>query len=276
MFSRSATGSISTSPHRIDVGGQSEEHWQPPPFTPLDGFASRVVTSVRRLFDVQASSIWNDLAGELSTVRGTLLDVGCGAQPYRTLVPAGVEYIGIDRADAKGRFGYDIPDTTYFTGDRWPVDDATADTVLCTETLEHVLDPLGFLAEAKRALRPGGRLILTVPFAARWHYVPFDYWRFTPSGLRHLLGKSGLTEVEVYRRGNALTVACYKVISLILPLLMPHGEGPLRRLALRAGGLALSPLLATSVTVARLSLLRDGGDDCLGYTVLARRPAGGE
>jgi SAM-dependent methyltransferase len=272
MFSRQATGSISASPHRTNVAEQSDEYWQPPPFARLDGPASRAITSARRLFDVQASSIWNDLAGELRTVRGTLLDVGCGAQPYRTLVPAGVKYTGIDTADAKDRFGYDIPDTTYFTGDRWPVEDAAADTVLCTETLEHVLDPLGFLAEAKRSLRPGGRLILTVPFAARWHYVPFDYWRFTPSGLKHLLKQSGFTEVEVYRRGNALTVACYKVIALILPLLMPRKEGPLRMLALRAGGLVLSPVLAASVAVARLSLRRDGGDDCLGYTALARRP----
>jgi SAM-dependent methyltransferase len=273
MPSRQATHSISSSPHRTDVGNQSSERWQPPAFTRLDGPTSRAITSARRLFDLQASSIWNDLACELQAVHGTLLDVGCGAQPYRTLVPADVKYIGIDTADAKARFGYHIPDTEYFTGDRWPVDDVMADTVLCTETLEHVLDPLDFLAEAKRSLRPGGRLILTVPFAARWHYVPFDYWRFTPSGLKHLLGKSGFTEVKVFRRGNALTVACYKVIALILPLLMPHEEGPLRRLALRASGLALSPLLAVSVLVARLSLLRDGGDDCLGYTVLARRPA---
>lgn len=273
MFSRPPTGSISTSPHRADVGNQRGEHWQPPPFTRLDGPASRAITSARRLFDVQASSIWNDLAGELRTVKGTLLDVGCGAQPYRTLVPAEVKYIGIDTADARDRFGYHIPDTEYFAGERWPVEDAVADTVLCTETLEHVLEPLGFLAEAKRSLRPAGRLILTVPFAARWHYVPFDYWRFTPSGLKHLLEQSGFTEIEVYRRGNALTVACYKIIALILPLLMPRKQGSLRRLALRVGGMVLSPLLATCVLVARLSLRRDGGDDCLGYTVLARRPA---
>jgi SAM-dependent methyltransferase len=264
---------ISTSTRRRNVGNQREEHWQPPPFTGLDGPTNRLITGVRRLFDVQASSIWNDLAGELQTIRGTLLDVGCGAQPYRTLVPADVEYLGIDRADAKDRFGYDIPDTTYYTGDRWPVDDVAADAVLCTETLEHVLDPLGFLAEAQRTLRPGGRLLITVPFAARWHYVPFDYWRFTPSGLVHLLSKSGFAEIEIYRRGNALTVACYKAIALILPLLMPQRPGPLRRSGLRACGLVLSPLLAASVGIARISLLVDGGDDCLGYTVLARRPA---
>ncbi len=103
--------------------------------TRLDGPASRVVASARRFFDLQASTIWNDLAGELRTVRGTLLDVGCGAQPYRTLVPPGVQYIGIDTADAKERFCYDMADTEYFTGDRWPVEDVVADTVLCTETL---------------------------------------------------------------------------------------------------------------------------------------------
>jgi SAM-dependent methyltransferase len=265
---------ISISSRRTDVSSQSDECWQPPPFRRPDSPGSRAITSARRLLDLQASSIWNDLASELKTTRGTLLDVGCGAQPYRTLVPRGVQYIGIDTADAKSRFGYDIPDTEYFTGDRWPVDDRIADTVLCTETLEHVLDPLDFLAEARRSLRPNGRLILTVPFAARWHYVPFDYWRFTPSGLKHLLSKSGFTEVEVYRRGNALTVACYKVVALILPLLMPRkGEGSVQRWLLRAGGLALSPLLAACVAVARLSFLRDSGDDCLGYTVLARRPA---
>jgi SAM-dependent methyltransferase len=268
------SGSLSTSPRRTDVGNQSDEHWQPPPFTRLDGPASHAVASARRFLDIQAGSIWKDLAGELRTVRGTLLDVGCGAQPYRTLVRPDVQYIGIDTADAKERFGYNVPDTEYFTGDRWPVDDLVADTVLCTEILEHVLDPPGFLAEARRSLRPGGRLILTVPFAARWHYVPFDYWRFTPSGIKHLLSESGFTEIKVYRRGNALTVACYKVTALILPLLMPRREGPLSRWVLRAGGVVLSPLLAASVLVARLSLLRDVGEDCLGYTVLARRPAG--
>ena len=126
IFSRRAAAGISASPHRVDVSGQRQEHWQPPPFTRLDGPASRVLTSIRRLFDVQASSIWNDLAGELSALSGTLLDVGCGAQPYRTLVPRAVKYIGIDTADAKDRFGYEVPDTTYFTGNRWPVEDATA------------------------------------------------------------------------------------------------------------------------------------------------------
>jgi len=106
------------------------------------------------------------------------------AQPYRPLLPPGARYRAIDVAVAGEAFGYDLPDTEYFEGDRWPVDDTSIDVVLATETLEHVPEPKVFLAEARRVLRPGGRIVLTVPFAARWHYIPHDYWRYTPSSLR--------------------------------------------------------------------------------------------
>ena len=47
-----------------------------------------------------------------------------------------------------------------------PLPTASANVVLCTETLEHVLETRRFLAEAARCLAPGGTLLLTVPFAA--------------------------------------------------------------------------------------------------------------
>src|SRR5262249_7863999 len=158
------------------------------------------------------------------------LDVGCGAQPYRTLVRPGAIYRAIDYAGAEGHFGYRTSDTIYYEGDRWPVADEAVDTVLCTETLEHVPEPPAFLAEAFRCLKPGGSMLLTVPFAARWHYKPHDYWRFTPSGLERLLSMSGFSEIRVFARGNAITVACYKVMALFTPLLMPQGKTAMARL----------------------------------------------
>src|SRR6185437_11496064 len=131
-------------------------------------------------------------------------------------------YRAIDHADALRHFGYSMPDTTYYEGDRWPVEDDSVDVVVCTETLEHVPEPRAFLAEAARCLRSGGCLILTVPFAARWHFIPHDYWRFTPSALQRLLTATGFSSTIVCARGNALTVACYKVMALILPLLFPQ------------------------------------------------------
>jgi SAM-dependent methyltransferase len=229
------------------------------------------LAALRRLIDLQAGSIWRDLAGELAAVHGLVLDVGCGAQPYRPLLGPSARYVGIDTADAKADFGYEIPDTLYFDGDSWPVGSESANVVLCTETLEHVLEPSKLLAEAHRTLRRGGRLLLTVPFAARWHFVPNDYWRFTPSSLRHLLETAGFTDVAVYARGNAFTVACYKTIALVLPYLFPQRGGAGARAAQLLALLAV-PFVVCLALAARVSLLGKGGDDCLGYTVTAVRP----
>lgn len=250
------------------------ESWRPPLFSASNDLVSRAAFFLRRACDLQTSSIWRDLSKELAGVKGTVVDVGCGAQPYRSLFPRNLTYIGIDTVDAKAHFGYSVPDTRYFAGDVWPLDDASVDFVLCTETLEHVLNSEAFLAEAARCLVLGGRILLTVPFSARWHYIPYDYWRFTPSSLQHLLQGAGFTDTAVYARGNEVTVACYKVNALILALLMPQGRGVLTSLGLRILGLPLVPLFLLLGFIGNLSLMGRGGDDCLGYTALARKAEG--
>jgi SAM-dependent methyltransferase len=257
--------------NRPDVSRRTCEAWQPPPFTPPLTRTARLKAALRRVLDLQAASLWRDLVVLLPPCHGTVLDVGCGAQPYRGLFGAGVKYVGIDHAEVKERFGYEVPGTLYFSGKEWPVADGTADVILMSEVLEHVLEPEGCLAEAFRCLRPGGQLLLTIPFAARWHYVPFDYWRFTPSGLAHLLTKAGFTDVAVYPRGNALTVACYKCLALLLRFLVPQNQGLLRGLGMRLAGLLSLPLVLVLAGTAHLSLRGAGGDDCLGHTALARK-----
>lgn len=250
------------------------EHWRPPIFTKGLHWWQRLSAVIRRFFDLQAGSIWSDLAAELPKVSGTVLDVGCGAQPYRILLPPGVRYIGIDTVDAKAHFGYEMSDTIYFSGDTWPIKTESVDFILCAETLEHILDPGTFLSEMYRCLRPGGRILLTVPFAARWHFIPWDYWRFTPSGLNHLLERAGFVGIEVYARGNQLTVACYKQMALILPLLFSQASNPFLVWVFRLLGLIAMPILLVLAIIANLSRKMKGGNDCLGYTVLAKRHCG--
>jgi SAM-dependent methyltransferase len=256
---------------RRNLAKWAAESWRPPLFITTGTRWRRFLAAVRRWLDLQARSVWNDVAAELAGARGVVIDVGCGAQPYRELLPPGVLYMGIDTADAKEHFGYEIPDTLYYVGTLWPADDASADLVLATETLEHVLDAAQFLDEAHRCLRPGGRLMMTMPFAARWHFIPHDYWRFTPSSLEHLLKKAGFDDIAIYARGNAVTVACSKTMALILPLLLPQGGGMIQNLLRRILGLCMSPLLVLLAIIGNLSLRGAGGDDCLGYTVLAQR-----
>jgi SAM-dependent methyltransferase len=265
-------GVSSAQKNRENLAQRRGEHWRPPPLEPGRKPLGQAVAKLRRFLDLQAGSVWADVAQQLRDARGKLVDVGCGAQPYRALIPAGVEYVGLDIADSKARFGYQTPDTLYFDGTSWPEATHEADWVLCTEVLEHLLDPRAFLREAYAALRPGGRLVLTVPFAARWHFVPFDYWRFTPSALAHLLDEAGFGNVRVWARGNALTVSCYKNMALLLPLLFPQAASGLRALPRRVAGAASLPLLLALAVAAHLSLRAPGGEDCLGFTVLAERP----
>jgi SAM-dependent methyltransferase len=69
------------------------------------------------------------------------------------------------------------------------------DCVFCTEVLEHTLQPFDAVAELRRVLAPGGRLVITTPFNFRIHGPLPDCWRFTEHGLRALL--RAFDEVEI-------------------------------------------------------------------------------
>jgi SAM-dependent methyltransferase len=76
------------------------------------------------------------------------------------------------------------------------IPDGAFDYVVCTEVLEHTLQPFGAIAEIHRILRPGGRLFLSVPFNLRIHGPLPDCWRFTEYGLRRLLQDFEILELE--------------------------------------------------------------------------------
>jgi SAM-dependent methyltransferase len=249
-----------------------KEHWKPPVYANDPGIIQKAKLALFRYLDLQAGTIWRDMAAELPKVKGTVLDVGCGIQPFRHMFPTETRYIGLDSVNSKAHFGYETPDTLYYSGLVWPLSDAAVDFILCTETLEHIPEPAPFLAEAFRCLKPGGRMLLTVPFAARWHFIPYDYWRYTPSGLQNLLTNAGFTNVKVFARGNQFTVACYKVMAVCFALLSPVSSSALVRLTSMILGILSLPMLAVTSILANLSLAIDGFVDCLGYTVTANRP----
>ena len=66
-------------------------------------------------------------------------------------------------------------------------EDASAGTILCVETFEHVFEVRRAFDEVFRVLRPGGLFLITSPLNFRIHGYPDDYWRMTPSCLRRML-----------------------------------------------------------------------------------------
>ncbi len=126
----------------------------------------------------------------LHRLSGTLLDIGSDRQPYREELSEQVErYIA---TDYELRPGVDFLSSATSV----PLADESVDSILMTEVLEHVSDPFTAAGEAFRVLRPGGKLLLTTPQTWGLHGEPYDFYRFTQHGLRHVLTTAGL-EIEV-------------------------------------------------------------------------------
>ena len=224
---------------------------------------------VRCSVDLQLLTIFRFLVSPLNACKGRVLDVGAGEAPWRDLMPPEVDYVGVD-ADLSGEFGMRRQSNIiYYDGKKLPYEDGSFDYVLCTEVLEHVPDPFAFLTDLQRVLRQDGTLILTVPWSARLHHLPYDYGRFTRFGLAALLHATGFTHVTIEERGNDITVIANKLIVLLIRLLRP------RRLfnCIWTWVLAvmLLPVAVVFLGAAHVALLLHIGstDDPLGYGVVA-------
>ena len=89
-----------------------------------------------------------------------------------------------------------------------PIDDASFDFVLCTEVLEHVIDPARACAEVRRILRREGGTLVTVPFVGELHEEPHDYRRFSSHGIERLLAEAGFEQVRCRAADRLLRDAC--------------------------------------------------------------------
>jgi SAM-dependent methyltransferase len=200
---------------------------------------------------------------------GDLLDVGCGEMPFRGMLPSGIRYTGIDVQQA-GDFGmHDHDEIKLFDGRSIPFPDENFDVVLCTEVLEHAVDPEALIAEMWRVLRPGGIMLVTVPFSARVHYAPHDYNRFTRYRLTAMF--SQFTTLQIEERGDDIAVIANKLIVLWIRLARPSARWWLRWPA----AIALMPIAVLFLVIAHLSIQTRSGsvNDPLGYAIYARRYA---
>ena len=90
-----------------------------------------------------------------------------------------------------------------------PFVDHSFDVVLCTEVLEHVPEPVKTLKEFHRVLKPGGHLILSVPFLYQTHEQPYDFFRYTPFGLHYMFTQAGFNIITCEARGEIVAVILY-------------------------------------------------------------------
>ncbi len=151
-----------------------------------------------------------------SYVTGVTLDVGCGRKPYEKTFFAGAQkYVGMDYLTDRS-----TPDVVGSATDI-PLADASFDSVVSTEVLEHVPDPLKALREMYRVLKPGGHLVLSTPMYWPRHEVPYDYFRYPYDGLLHLVKESGFELIELYNRGRS-----YAFVGQVIQHTQPIAAAP--------------------------------------------------
>ena len=122
---------------------------------------------------------------------GRILDVGDGMRGHRHLLAGRAESLDLNDIDAEdenlvppdilGDVCQPFPDWMH----------ARYDAVIAFAILEHVYDPQAAMENFRKALKPGGRIFLYVPWMWRYHapknLVFQDYQRLSRDGMAYLL-----------------------------------------------------------------------------------------
>ena len=67
-----------------------------------------------------------------------------------------------------------------------PFRDDSLSGIVSIAVLEHVPDPIQHVAEFRRVLKSGGRVLCYIPFMQGYHASPYDFQRYTVSGMKKL------------------------------------------------------------------------------------------
>jgi SAM-dependent methyltransferase len=152
---------------------------------------------LRRVLGFNASRYWlkREMARFAATIPpGTLvLDAGAGEAPYRALLAhcryEAADFVKVDKPYAEQTYVCDLSEI--------PVEDERFGCVIFNQVMEHLAEPELTLCELRRVLKPGGRLFYSAPLFYEEHEQPYDFFRYTQFGVRHLFAKAGLTVRDV-------------------------------------------------------------------------------
>jgi SAM-dependent methyltransferase len=248
-----------------DRGVKNETAWRPGKYAMIDG---RLAPSLdpgelspsSRLIARLLCDRWQD--GIERHARGALLDLGCGKVPlwaaYRSRVERAtcVDWPGSAHGSAHVDVACDLAGAL-------PFGDASFDTVISSDVLEHLPDPGLAVGEIGRVLARGGRLLLNTPFLYGLHEEPHDYHRHTRHSLALLCAAAGLSIVSLEEIGG---------LGDVLADLGAKAMGPLPLAGATLGrGIQHAALLLGSTSAGRRWRARTAPAFPLGYFLVAEK-----
>jgi SAM-dependent methyltransferase/DNA-directed RNA polymerase subunit RPC12/RpoP len=161
-------------------------------------------------------------------------DIGCGTNEYREPV-ACIDGVGYRNVHVVANL------------DHLPFQDESLAGIISVAVLEHAQNPQAQVAEIRRVLKPGGRVLCFIPFIQGFHASPHDYQRYTQNGLRELFGDFEVVNLQV---GAGPTSGLLWILQEWLALVLSFGSMRLYRLLVPCTWV-LSPLKYLDLLLAR-------------------------
>ena len=205
----------------------------------------------------------------------TVIDVGAGTKPYRQLINSRTPYYCAQdlHASAQNKVGVEQEAVDFVSSaEHMPIPSGSFDYAICTELLEHVTSPTGVMKEISRILKPGGKVIVTVPMIIGEHQQPWHFQNLTRYGLAQLSHESGLSLDTISPRGGYGSVMA--ALIRFMPGNLLRGQRIFVRVPLSLFVYLISPL--TSILFPLLFIQFDLLDKekayTLGYHCVYSRP----
>jgi SAM-dependent methyltransferase len=155
------------------------------------------------------------------------------------------------------------------------VENDSFDVVICTEVMEHVVDPQKLIQEISRILKPGGLLLLSAPLGSGLHQEPHHYYGgFTPYWYRHFFPKFGFCDLDITANAGSFSFFAQESLRFARLSIPTHLYAPLLiRIAWAPFWIILAPLLCILIPLLARFLDRydTGKHFTVGYHVQARK-----
>jgi SAM-dependent methyltransferase len=152
---------------------------------------AHLLLATRKWSDQEAREALGDVSGQrILEIGSGRQDLGADAYSLKPSFAGAAEFV---QSDVNPAFGHRVVDVTDMSIDQ------EFDAILCMYVLEHVFDVRAAVDNMRKALRPGGKVLIAVPHVYPYHDEPIDFWRFTEYSLRELC--RDFSAVDVRRKG---------------------------------------------------------------------------